>query len=149
MKRICLLVVALVFVFSSVCYGQNFNNWGNTDTIPVLSREFPYDGIYLNRDRGGTSAMASGTTVIPLSYGYVTKAVNSGKTVNTLADGYVGQVTTIMVTSLSNSGTCIVTPATCTGFTTITLDANYEYATLMFYSPTLGWVIVATNGTIA
>jgi hypothetical protein len=144
------MAVLMLTALSTVGYCADYNNWGNTDTYQLLGRELPYDSIYAGVQRGGVSAMVSGSTTIPLTYGYVTKAIGEGVgTVHTLADGVPGQIITVFAISRASSGTAVITPTTKTGYSTVTLDAAYEYVTLLFLDSTNGWVIVATNGTVA
>jgi hypothetical protein len=69
----------------------------------------------------------------------------------TLANGTAGQAglrKTIVHTTKGASGTIVVTPATASGFTTVTLTNVGSAVTLMYTGA--AWVVVSTNGgTIA
>jgi hypothetical protein len=150
-KRILLMLLIIVFALAPVCYGAN--NWGEgPDTNQLLKKVVPnYVAAIGGPVDGGTvSAMVTGSTAIPVTYRYVTRVITTtvGE-VQTLADGSAGQLLTVLAISRMGSGTAIVTPTTKTGFTTVTLDAAFEYVTLLFIDTTKGWVIVATNGTVA
>ena len=66
-----------------------------------------------------------------------------------LANGTPGQVISLIAIYREGSGTWIITPATKTGFSTITMDAVGEHATLLYVDDTLGWVLQGSNATIA
>jgi hypothetical protein len=66
----------------------------------------------------------------------------------TLADGTNGQIKTIAHVASSGGGTFVVTPATKTGYTTITFTAVGETATLQFFT-TVGWLILSIRGAVA
>lgn len=61
----------------------------------------------------------------------------------TLADGTHGQIKTIVHAVDGGSG--ILTPATKTGYTTVTFTAAGDTVTLMFLT-TRGWVVIASRG---
>ena len=98
----------------------------------------------------GYSVMASGSKAIPKNVAFNEK-VMGGKIgeVGTLANGTPGQLLHIVAMSRTGSGTFIITPSKTEGFTTITLDAVGEYATLAYVNDTIGWIIISTNGTVA
>lgn len=64
----------------------------------------------------------------------------------TLANGTDGQIKTVLHDV--DGGSAVLTPATKTGFTTITFTAVGETATLQ-YATTRGWFILALNGAVA
>lgn len=66
----------------------------------------------------------------------------------TLANGVAGQIKTITHVATSGSGTAILTPATKTGYTTITFTNLADSVTLQYYA-TIGWVIVSIRGAVA
>mgnify|MGYP001297306168 CR=1 FL=1 len=150
-KRILLMFLIIVFALAPVCYGAN--NWGEgPDTNQLLKKVVPnyVAAIGMPVDGSGVSAMTSGSLAIPVTYKYITKAIGVGVgAVHTLADGSDGQIITVLAISRAGSGTAVVTPTTKSGYSTVTLDAAWEYVTLLFVDTTVGWVIVATNATIA
>lgn len=149
MKRI--FALALVVLFAMVSFGYcATNNWGNTDTNQLLGKVIPSYLLHSGVAFGGIASTASATTTIPLSYSVVKYADSAAVgQVCTLAAGSAGQMLTISLTARTGSNTLVITPAATTGFTTITLDAALEYATLVYVDSTVGWIIVGTNGTIA
>lgn len=146
--RIAVLAVLLISAFASIGY-CTANNWGNTDTNPLLARQLPNDLIYVGAARGGVSTMVSGSLAIPVGYAVAVKAITEVATPLTLADGVVGQIITVQISTMSGGASAILTPTTKTGFTTITFDAAREYATLLFLDATTGWVCISTNATTA
>jgi hypothetical protein len=67
----------------------------------------------------------------------------------TLANGEDGQIKTIAHVASSGSGTAILTPATKTGYTTITFNALGDTVTLQYFT-TVGWLVIGSRGvTIA
>ncbi len=92
---------------------------------------------------GGVSDMVTEITAIPLGYSLVNITI-TGRTC-TLADGEAGQMITLRGHNRL-SGTLTINPATETGFTTITMDAEGEIVTLLFVDTTYGWVVVGANG---
>jgi hypothetical protein len=61
----------------------------------------------------------------------------------------VGRVLTIYLGTKSGSDNAVITPVTKLGYSTITLDAANEMATLQWQGSTVGWVILHTTGTVA
>ena len=66
----------------------------------------------------------------------------------TLANGVAGQIKTITHVATSGSGTAVLTPATKTGYTTITFTAVGDTVTMQYYA-TIGWVIISIRGAVA
>ena len=66
----------------------------------------------------------------------------------TLANGTAGQIKTIAHVASSGGGTAVLTPATKTGYTTITFTNVGETATLQFFA-TVGWLILSLRGAVA
>lgn len=75
---------------------------------------------------------------------------STGHDVIGLNDGtVVGQMLTIYLGTKSGTDNAIITPATALSYTTITLDAVDEIATLQWQGSSVGWAILYSNGTIA
>lgn len=146
--RIGFMAIVMLLALTSVAFCADYNNWGNTDTNQLLGREMPYDAIYAGAQRSGVSTMVSGSLAIPTSYALVIKAITQTATPLTLANGVPGQILTFQVSTMASGG-AILTPTTCTGFTTITFDAAKEYVTLLYIDDTYGWILIGTNATIA
>jgi len=66
----------------------------------------------------------------------------------TLANGVAGQIKTITHVATSGSGSAVLTPATKTGYTTITFTNVGDTVKLQYYA-TIGWVIVSIRGAVA
>lgn len=66
----------------------------------------------------------------------------------TLANGTNGQLKTIAHVASSGGGTAVLTPATKTGYTTITFTNVGETATLQYFT-TVGWLIIGLRGAVA
>lgn len=66
----------------------------------------------------------------------------------TLANGANGQIKTIAHVASSGGGTAVLTPATKTGYTTITFTSTGETATLQYFN-TVGWLIIGLRGAVA
>ena len=141
------MAIVMLLALTSVAFCGDYNNWGNTDTMVLLGREMPYDAIYAGAQRGGVSTMVSGSLAVPVSYALVVKAITQVATPLTLANGVPGQILTFQVSTLT--GSAVLTPTLCTGFTTITFDAAKEYVTLLYIDDTYGWILQGTNATIA
>jgi hypothetical protein len=73
----------------------------------------------------------------------VTEIVTTGANALTLADGVDGQIKILAMKTDGGDGT--LTPATKTGFTTITFDTAGDGCVLVF-TTTTGWICVANNG---
>lgn len=149
MRKIMLVMLAALFVFSSVCYG-NENNWGNTDTNALLGKVLPNYLVTAGSKMGGVYSMVSGANIVPTSYSLVRIPINTVGLAMTLAAGVPGQVMTIIGVNRIGSGTAVITPAVVNGYATITLDAVLESVTLLYIDDVIGWVVIGLNGaTIA
>lgn len=73
----------------------------------------------------------------------VTQLTTTGANALTLADGAAGQLKRIVMVTDGGDGT--LTPATKTGFSTITFNDAGDSVLLQFHT-TVGWTIVANNG---
>lgn len=99
----------------------------------------------------GTLATGNNASVSPTKLVYnKTCSDSTGDDIITLNDGTViGQMLTIYLGTKSGTDSAIITPATALSYTTITLDAVTEIATLQWQGATVGWAILYTNGTVA
>jgi hypothetical protein len=133
------LVLLVTICLASPCFAAA-NNWGNTDTNILLKKVVPSYLASLGTGLDGSSTtITTSTTVIPLTYSIV-KIVGSARTC-TLANGTPGQVITLVLVDRV-SGTLTITPATSTGWSGATMDANGEQLTLRYIDSTYGWVVV-------
>ena len=145
-----LLVLTLVIAFATMPLGYcASNNWGNTDTYRLLGKVVPSYLISTGTEvTGASKTMASPTTIIPATgYDVVTITLNTGVgTVNTLAAGTVGKILVIVAGTVTGSDTVVITPAQCTGFSTVTLATAKQTATFLYTGTTLGWILLGTSG---
>jgi len=91
-----------------------------------------------------TETIAAGGTTTALD---LTKTVHNidadaGGDIFTLADGVAGQ--TMFIIMKSSTGVATITPATKTGFTSVTFNAAGDSVILQFFT-TLGWIIMGGN----
>jgi hypothetical protein len=149
MKRIFALTLVIMLAIVSLGFCAD-NNWGNTDTEPLLRKVVPTYLLHSGVDFGGLASIASSVTTIPTAYSIVRYADSAAVgQVCTLAAGSKGQMLTIILNSRTGSNTIVITPATCTGFTTVTLDAAKEYITVLYVDSTVGWIVIGGTGTVA
>lgn len=90
----------------------------------------------------GTVATRSGAGAVPITAATV-RLTTTGANALTLADGVNGQLLTIVMVVDGGDGT--LTPATKTGFATVTFNDVGDAVTLQYFT-TLGWMIVANYG---
>ncbi len=90
----------------------------------------------------GAGALAVTTTTSKYTTAGVADAL-------TLADGVNGQLKEVILDVLTTGGdSAVLTPATKTGYTTITFSAAGQSATLRFVT-TRGWIIMSLRGAVA
>jgi hypothetical protein len=124
---------------SFYCNRIDVNGTYSIDPAGVQSGEL----IYNETNKTGAGAIAITEPVAGLN------TTGSASNAFTVADGTTGQVLIVYYEGESNSAEdCAITPATKTGFTTVTLNDPGDSVT--FFSvddgDTTGWIILATNG---
>ena len=101
----------------------------------------------------GILSTGNNTDFVPTKLVYFKTCEGSdGDDIIDLHDGtYLGQILTIGLLMKIGSDNAVITPLTTIGYSTITLDADGEVATLMWQGGMFGagWVILHTNGTVA
>lgn len=99
----------------------------------------------------GTLATGANADVVASKLVYnKTCSDSDGNDVIDLHDGTVlGQIVTIYLGTKSGSDNAVITPVTKLGYSTITLDAANELATLQWQGATVGWAILYTSGGVA
>jgi hypothetical protein len=141
--------------------GANTTRSGETATIDLSAQTgdrvytgtltFQSNLVAVGVANGGTSHMVSLSTAVPLTYSVVQKYV--GSTVGqagTLANSKAGQILKIIAEDRVGSGTYILSPTTTTGYTSITFSAKGQFATLLYVSDSIGWIVIGYYGvTIA
>ena len=95
-----------------------------------------------------TETVAADVLVMPVTHAYVAKTTGDDAEALTLANGKPGQVLVInLVTDGGGSGT--LTPATCTGFSTILFADAGDQAVLFYVDDVVGWIILSVFGLTA
>jgi hypothetical protein len=147
-RKITLLLLILAL---SVSFGYcASNNWGETDTNALLKKVSPSYILHSGVAFGGEASVASTLTTIPLTYSIVKYYESSSVgQACTLANGSPGQLLTVIMIVKTGSNTIVVTPATKTGYTTVTLDTALDFVTLLYVDSTVGWIVIGGNGTLA
>lgn len=164
MKRIFSLVamMALLLIsqvsFASVGVRLNGNMIGTASDINLTcgsgaNSTITSDGSIYNLNcnpnlaesgiaNGGATSMATSDTVVPTSFAFVRAASsNDPAFVNkTLANGIPGQVLTFFLAS-KGSQNLTITPATATGFTSVTLTAAKAEVVFTYINDTVGWIL--------
>ena len=155
MKKLFLICLLLLLAFSNafaaVAYKDTGTDTGVATTIDITGGVQSFDGSTLSisvlgfatGNASGVSMAASGTKALPVGYSAVIKTIGSAAAL-TLADGTPGQVLTIIADNAS-AYTAVLTPATKTGFSTITFNATADSVTLLYLNDTAGWVVIGTN----
>lgn len=93
-----------------------------------------------------TIAVDADELVIPVSHAHVAKTTGGDAEALTLANGKPGQILVITLTT-AGGGTGTLTPATCTGFSTIAFLGQYDTAVLFYVDDNAGWRIWSVFGT--
>lgn len=149
MKRIFALTLVILLAVCSFGYCQDIK-WGDTDLNLALKKVSPTYLLHSGVNFGGLASIASSVTTIPTAYSIVRYADSAAVSqVCTLAAGSKGQMLTIILDARTGSNTIVITPAACTGFTTVTLDAAKEYITVLYIDSTVGWIVIGGTGTVA
>lgn len=90
----------------------------------------------------GTVATRSGAGAVPITAAAV-RLSTTGANALTLANGVNGQILAIVMVADSGDGT--LTPATKTGYNTITFDDIGDAIVLQYFT-TIGWMIISNYG---
>ena len=156
-----ILGLTLGLVSSGWCYGKGTNFVG-TDQAQLLNDIFNIKADFntttaagnatwggnmlsLGVANGGVSTMATATTVVPLTYGFV-KNVCSTKNI-TVANGVAGQQLTIQ--AVDYTGTTTIIPATAVGWSNATQAVNGATLNIMYQDDVRGWYVLgAVNTTV-
>lgn len=98
-------------------------------------------------EAGGTTCAAD-VLAIPITHRYVAKTTGADAEALTLANGVPGQRLNIALV-VDGGGTGTLTPAKCSGFTTIVFADKGDIAELEYVDDTTGWILVGTAGVAA
>lgn len=131
---------------SAVIFDSNFNVTGN----------YGVQTVTLATANTGTLTLASSSTIITgtaVPYILIRKNIGGAGNDNTgvgteLADGTEGWEVILQADSIASGSSWIVTPATSTGFDSLTFDAAGERAHLLFVDSTSGWVVKSSTATV-
>ncbi len=97
--------------------------------------------LYLSQ----TAQSSTGTSTADLTKAVTELTLSSGSDAASLADGTVGQIKIFVV--VGGSGSCVLTPTTLNGGTTITFNAVGDAVTLL-YVATVGWTVIGSNSVV-
>ena len=97
--------------------------------------------LYLSQ----TAQSATGTSTADLTKAVTELTLSSGSDAASLANGTVGQIKIFVV--VGGSGSCVLTPTTLNGGTTITFNAIGDAVTLL-YVATVGWTVIGSNSVV-
>jgi hypothetical protein len=117
--------------FGGFNWDANLRNTVNTGTLIATP----------DAQTATTAAVSVATTSTALTTTAPAQAI-------TLANGANGQIKTIAHVASSGGGTAVLTPATKTGYTTITFTSIGETVTLQYFT-TVGWLIIGLRGAVA
>ena len=90
-------------------------------------------------------AVAADVLVIPVTHGHVQKTTGDNAEALTLANGKPGQILSINL-AVDGGGDGTLTPATCTGFSTIVFADALDQAILFYSNDFGGWRIWSLTG---
>ena len=97
--------------------------------------------LYLSQ----TAQSSTGTSTADLTTAVTELTLSSGSDAASLANGTVGQIKIFVV--VGGSGSCVLTPTTLNGGTTITFNAVGDAVTLL-YVATVGWTVIGSNSVV-
>ena len=97
--------------------------------------------LYLSQ----TAQSATGTSTADLTKAVTELTLSSGSDAASLANGTVGQIKIFVV--VGGSGSCVLTPTTLNGGTTITFNGIGDAVTLL-YVATVGWTVIGSNSVV-
>ena len=90
-------------------------------------------------------SVAADVLVIPVTHGHVQKTTGADGEAWTLANGKPGQILSIIL-AVDGTGDGTLTPATCTGFSTIVFADALDQAVLFYVNDFGGWRIWSLTG---
>ena len=97
--------------------------------------------LYLSQ----TALSSTCTSTAALTTAVTELTLSSGSDAASLANGTVGQIKIFVV--VGGSGSCVLTPTTLNGGTTITFNAVGDAVTLL-YVATVGWTVIGSNSVV-
>ena len=97
--------------------------------------------LYLSQ----TAQSSTGTSTADLTKAVTELTLSSGSDAASLANGTVGQIKIFVV--VGGSGSCVLTPTTLNGGTTIAFNGIGDAVTLL-YVATVGWTVIGSNSVV-
>ena len=97
--------------------------------------------LYLSQ----TAQSSTGKSTADLTKAVTELTLSSGSDAASLANGTVGQIKIFVV--VGGSGSCVLTPTTLNGGTTITFNGIGDAVTLL-YVATVGWTVIGSNSVV-
>ena len=97
--------------------------------------------LYLSQ----TAQSSTGTSTADLTKAVTELTLSSGSDAASLANGTVVQIKIFVV--VGGSGSCVLTPTTLNGGTTITFNGIGDAVTLL-YVATVGWTVIGSNSVV-
>ena len=176
MKYLLLTIALLLFSALSFAQSPDFGNAYNSKTgkkdmcikmlsedgvtveskrckeLRITDRYFSEEEDYFLIKAGigvsGVSTAASDNNAISNLHAHVEKTISSDPAFSsgTLANGIAGQTTTIEIVGNDGNLSWTLTPATSTGFTSITFFKTGDYVTLLYLDDVAGWIIFSRSG---
>ena len=117
-----------------------------------MSRIFRIGEMFHQNDYDETEdlaiAVAADVLAIPVTHAHVAKTTGGDAEALTLANGKPGQILTIRLI-VDGGGIGTLTPATCTGFSTIAFADAGDVAVLFYVDDAAGWRIWSVFGLTA
>lgn len=110
--------------------------------------------ITAGRINATTTLQSSSTNLktASIAYAVILKRIGNGADSagegGELRNGTPGQILSLIGIYREASGTFKITPATKTGFTSVSLGAIGTYVTFLYVDDTIGWIILGTNATV-
>ena len=126
--------------------GGTVTKVGDKITVPIVDSTMIAAGLA----NGGATSMASSTTAVPVSYGYINMAITTADpafAAKTLADGKKGKI--LIIHAYTGSSTTTITPVTSYGWSVATFNAVDDQLVLLWLNDTDGWIVAdATSVTV-
>lgn len=119
-----------------------------TDPTADQTLTLPDDSGAVVFSPGGSTTSIADSLAIPVTHACVAKTTGADAEALTLANGENGQILTIDLAT-DGGGTGTLTPATCSGFSTIVFADAGDNATLLYIDDSVGWIIMGAAGVAA
>ena len=111
------------------------------DAVMTVSND---TGSFAYTPTGKTTKDAT-DAALPITHAIV-EGTSDADSAWTIANGAEGQILTVVI--VTDGGSCIITPATKTGWATAVLDDDGDTLSLLYVDDTVGWVILGMIGIV-